>query len=76
MQADDVKMNMRVLYTGKDKFGLRSEHTDTEFNVISRSYDHGGGGDGQWLFLLRNDWNEERWNVPAYLFEPVEDEDG
>lgn len=68
MDADDVKPDMQVRYIGRNKFGLPNEDTGTIFTVVARSYDRGSE---EWLFNIRNEWGEERWNVSAKRLEPV-----
>lgn len=54
-----------VIYTGTDKFGFDNEHTGTLFRLVSRTWDQPMGGDGQYLYTIRNNWGEERENVSA-----------
>lgn len=69
MDALDIKPNQQVRYIGKDKFGFDNDHTGQIFTIVTRHWDDGSH---MYLFNIRNEWGEERINVPADVLEEVE----
>jgi len=76
MEAEEIKPNMRVIYTRQtDKFGLTNLDYGKTFIVTNRKFDQGSN---LWLFDLDADdeWHDAldgRVNVPAYYLEPAEE---
>lgn len=68
MDDKDVRLNDQVRYIGVDKFGYENEHTGQIFTVTSRKFDYGSD---QYLFHIVNEWDEERFNVPASSLEVI-----
>lgn len=69
MKGTDIQPGQKVRYIGRDKFGMANDHTGQIFIVVKRSWNYDSR---EYLFRIRNVWDEERFNVPADALEEVQ----